>query len=177
MRLFIALNFSDTEKDLLCSLQQQLKEKSTAGNFTRRENLHMTLAFLGDIPPDGIPKLREILTSCAKKTSPFSLSLDRLDFFPGKGQEKLWYLSGKTPSDLGGMVQALYIRLTNAGFRLEQREFLPHVTLGRRCITQEPPEIIPITAAFFSVELMLSQQIHGVLTYTPIYSVHLRRNH
>jgi len=47
MRLFIAINFNEKIKDRLCEMQGQLKAQTYAGNFSRRENLHLTLVFLG----------------------------------------------------------------------------------------------------------------------------------
>ena len=48
MRLFVAICFSDEIKALLSSVCQKLKTQSLSGNFTRPENLHMTLAFIGE---------------------------------------------------------------------------------------------------------------------------------
>ena len=48
MRLFIAINFEDAFVDALVSLQDSLQSAGAVGNFTKRENLHMTLAFIGD---------------------------------------------------------------------------------------------------------------------------------
>ena len=48
MRLFIAINFDDAFLDALVSMQEDLKSAGAIGNFTKRENLHMTLAFIGD---------------------------------------------------------------------------------------------------------------------------------
>lgn len=177
MRLFVALTFSQPERDQILRIQRQLKRQCTAGNFTRPENLHLTLAFLGDIPPEQIPTLRDILTETASKAHPFSLSYDQLGHFPGKGKEKLWYLGCETPPALNALVQNLHSHLIKSGFSLEDRAFLPHVTLGRRCLSEEKPEIIfpPISAEFSTMELMMSAQIAGLLTYVPIFSVKFRK--
>ena len=50
MRLFIAIGLDDPVKDLLCRAQRQLKRQALGGRFSRRENLHLTLAFLGEAP-------------------------------------------------------------------------------------------------------------------------------
>lgn len=171
MRLFLALNFSDGEKDALEGVQALLKEHSAAGNFTRRQNLHMTLFFLGETPPDRIPALGNILKITGDKTVPFVLQYHQMGYFSGKGREKLWYLSCDTSTELSGLVARLQKALKKQGFSLEDRTFLPHVTLARRCITDlTPPAPEPIVAKFSSMELMLSERIDGVLTYTPIFS-------
>ena len=48
MRLFIAINFSSEEKSKLFSIIADLKKYTVGGNFTRSENLHLTLVFLGE---------------------------------------------------------------------------------------------------------------------------------
>ena len=51
MRLFIAINFDDTELDAFEAARERLRDQAGAANYSRRENLHLTLAFLGEQPP------------------------------------------------------------------------------------------------------------------------------
>lgn len=171
----MALNFSENEKSAIEKVQTLLKKESSAGNFTRRENLHLTLAFLGEVPPDRIPKLRQILTKTAERSEAFSLTYDRLGFFPGKGREQLWYLTCETVPGLTALEDRLRGSLQKAGYSPEDREFLPHVTLGRRCVFDTVPsiEFSPIRTHCPELKLMLSEQIDGVLTYTTIFSAKL----
>ena len=46
MRLFLAIELSDAVKNQLCAAMDTLRANARSGNFTRRENLHLTLAFL-----------------------------------------------------------------------------------------------------------------------------------
>ena len=48
MRLFVAICFDEPCKDVLCAAIAGLKSHARQGNFSRRENLHLTLAFLGE---------------------------------------------------------------------------------------------------------------------------------
>ncbi|MCR4658330.1 MAG: hypothetical protein K5770_19185 [Lachnospiraceae bacterium] len=48
MRLFIAIQFGENILDALTDIQSDLKSRGVTGNYTRRENLHITLAFIGD---------------------------------------------------------------------------------------------------------------------------------
>ena len=171
MRLFIALNFTRREKDALEEVQALLKENSAAGNFTRRQNLHTTLFFLGEVTPERIPALRNILKITGDKTAPFVLQYDRMGYFSGKGREKLWYLTCDTPRELTNLVARIHKALRQQGLSLEDRDFIPHVTLCRRCISDHTPgPVSPVGVRCASMELMLSEHIDGVLTYTPIFS-------
>lgn len=48
MRLFIAINFDKNFKDGLINIREELRNQSVFGNFTLDENLHLTLAFIGE---------------------------------------------------------------------------------------------------------------------------------
>ena len=48
MRLFIAIQFEENILDALTDFQADLKSQGVTGNYTRRENLHITLSFIGD---------------------------------------------------------------------------------------------------------------------------------
>ncbi len=47
MRLFIAIQFEENILDALTDFQADLKRQGVTGNYTRRENLHITMAFSG----------------------------------------------------------------------------------------------------------------------------------
>lgn len=159
----MALSFPPEVLDQLEAVQAQL-----AGNRTRRENLHMTLAFLGENPPARIPMLRQLLRSIAGHTPVFSMTLDRLAVF-GSGKNALACLTGDPPEALTSLARELESALRAQGFSLEDRAFRPHVTLARRC-PDPSANLAPISFTAQSLHLMLSERIGGVLTYTPLFS-------
>ena len=55
MRLFIAIQPDRQMKDALRAVQNELRRRGVEGNYTRAENLHLTLAFIGEYPdPDAV---------------------------------------------------------------------------------------------------------------------------
>ena len=50
MRLFIAILFNDEMKDALLKMQDDMSDRGVQGNFTPEDNMHLTLAFIGDYP-------------------------------------------------------------------------------------------------------------------------------
>lgn len=173
MRLFIAIRFPEEALDAMTRAQDALKAQSLSGNFSRRENLHLTLSFLGEIAPSRVPELKKLLTRTARNTRPFSLAFDRLDCFPGRRGEALYYLAAASPPELTHLAARLNQSLRQAGFPQEDRAFVPHVTLVRRCVTRPdlaPDAPSPISVTAGSMELMLSEQRDGVRTYTPLFS-------
>jgi len=95
------------------------------------ENLHLTLAFLGDVAATRIATLRAIGLAVASAVPPFTLTLDRAGAFRGAGIA--WAGASATPPELERLVQLLSGALAKEGFPTERRAFQPHVTLARRC--------------------------------------------
>ena len=48
MRLFIAIQFPDRIKKALSYLQQDMRDIGIEGNYTKEENFHLTLVFIGE---------------------------------------------------------------------------------------------------------------------------------
>ena len=67
MRLFVAICMSDGMKDALLDAQNALYDRGVRGRFTPEENMHLTLAFIGDYPEAG-PVL-EALSGLASRPS------------------------------------------------------------------------------------------------------------
>jgi len=77
MRLFIAIKFNSEIKNALLSMQEQLKRANIRGNYTKPENLHLTLAFIGEYgDPDYVLETLEQV-----KFKPFELALDGVGSF------------------------------------------------------------------------------------------------
>ena len=77
MRLFIAIQFEDKILDALTDFQDDLKAQGVTGNYTKRENLHITLAFIGDYGnPDEVLEAMEQVDF-----RPFDIALDGVGSF------------------------------------------------------------------------------------------------
>ena len=77
MRLFIAINLSDAMKKALSAAQDEMYGKGVRGNFTPRENMHLTLAFIGEYPDK--EQVMDALSSVS--FSAFTLSLSGMGCF------------------------------------------------------------------------------------------------
>lgn len=86
MRLFIAINFEEEVKNQLCEAIEQLRESSLQGNFTGRENLHLTLVFIGETQrADDIKHAMD-----AVRAEPFVLKIGGLGLFKRQGGDLYW---------------------------------------------------------------------------------------
>ena len=176
MRLFYALVPSEAEKQNILRWQENLETASESGRFPPTENLHMTLQFLGEIQTERVKTLKEILTATAGNYRPFSITLDSYAWFQGKGQERLWYLTGSSP-EATKISRELGEALAGNGFSVEDRVFIPHITLARRCKLKNrriPEEAEPVPVQVQRLWLMESRQIRGCVVYVPVFHAGMR---
>jgi 2'-5' RNA ligase len=171
MRLFIAVNFTDEVKSRLLKIQEQLKSQSARGNFTRPENLHLTLAFLGETPETQLEKLYDILEGI--QSSPLAIPFNRTGCFTHSGKE-LWWIGADPESPglplLKAIHEQLLSRLLEEGFPADTRPFNAHITLGRE-IKHKKPIILDcpeITVQADRISLMKSEHLKTGLTYTEL---------
>ena len=166
MRLFIAINFNNETRLRLLALCNELRGKSACGNFPLPENLHLTLAFIGEVSPKKIEKIEAILETV--EFAPFEVTVEKLDAF---SRGTLWYAGLREDKSLMDLQHEITHKLALCGFGMDGRKYNPHVTLGREVVTNEKPwAIAPFGETVTSVDLMKSERINGKLTYTAIYS-------
>ena len=143
------------------------------GRFTRPENLHLTLHFLGEQPESAVDVLSDILERAPRDA--FGLTLTALGSFSRTGI--LW--AGLTPSPaLDALHRQLSAGLRRARFPVEQRRFSPHLTLVRDfglppdCTLPALPQI---TAQADTLCLMESAVIGGKRIYSPLSMIRLNQ--
>jgi 2'-5' RNA ligase len=101
---------------------------------------------------------------------PFDIRIERVGRFGGTQGEALWWAGADVGKELSDLHRDLTDRLVSAGFSLDSRKFNPHITLGRRVVTDTVPwRIEPFGETIRKIELMKSERINGKLTYTAIY--------
>jgi len=172
MRLFISVNFSDEIKKRILDVQAQLRAQSSKGNFSRPDNLHLTLVFIGETHEEKLSALFKILEKL--RFPPFELSFNRTGCFTHSRKELWWIGSEVSGIDRNNTIleihKLLLDSLLEAGFPVDKRPFNAHITLGRE-IKHSGPIILncpDIRVPVDRVSLMKSEHIKGILTYTEI---------
>ena len=108
----------------------ELKKQGASGNFTRSENLHITLAFIGE----------------TSRVAAAKACLERIDFtgfdlrIGGGGNfgDLYWVGIEKNPS-LSALASFVRSELISAGFAIDEKPFKPHITVARRLSSPKPP--------------------------------------
>ena len=172
MRLFIAVEFPDDIKDALLESAVATEKHFVYANFSRRENYHLTLAFLGETAPGRIKDVTAAMDRCG--FSPFSLTIGGAGRFRRDGGDTLWRRVD-APEALFDIQARLSKELISRGFRLEERDFKPHVTVAREAVMKDGVRFSdidfgrPLTFKTDGITLMRSDRINGKLVYTSIY--------
>ena len=162
-RVFFAVWPDAGVRAMLAALAREYAEQ-TGGRVPAASNLHLTLAFVGDVVASGITTLREIGSAASAVAAPFTLTLDRVGAFRNAGI--VWAGASTLPPELERMVQALNDELASAGFPTERRAFQPHVTLARRCRKLARAELAaPIAWRVESLVLNVSEPCGGGVRY------------
>ena len=120
---FYALWPDDATRTKLGELQSQIR-----GRLTRPNNLHLTLAFLGQPPDALLPILRSVLAQL--KVEPITLTIDRLGYF--NRNRIAWAGLSAMPDTLVTLQRTLSRELTRKGIDSDnKRAYKPHITLAR----------------------------------------------
>ncbi len=131
MRLFLALNFSEAERERIHAAAAPLRDASIPVRWFPAERYHLTLKFLGDVRPDRLEGLERAVARVAGATRAFPLTLGGFGAFPTiRRPDMVWLGADPTPA-LRCLKQDLEWGLAPHGFERETRAFHPHVTLGR----------------------------------------------
>jgi 2'-5' RNA ligase len=132
IRAFIAICLPESTLHAIAKVQDQLRKSGFSIRWVRKEGMHLTLKFLGDIDKGNIEGIRSAMEESAKGILGFALQAKGLGVFPHMNRPRVvWIgLSGDV-----GVLSALHGQLEShleaQGFPKEKRRFTGHLTLGR----------------------------------------------
>lgn len=173
MRLFIAIPFSEENKEELKKVQRSVIEKSAGGRFADPQNFHLTIKFIGETDEGKLQEIKEVLRKVAKEETPFNLVLQGFGTFQ-KGKTYIpWLGVEKGQETLGVLQERIESALEEIGYQKENRPFRPHMTFGRKVqlsfsdesylVESLKDERISIEVS--SIAIMESTRINGELVY------------
>ncbi len=174
MRLFIAIELSPPLRRAAYQLAAELKSE-LGGSCTREENLHLTLAFLGEQPRERLFAVRKCMERAAAQ--PLTLAIGGVGCFKRRDGD-IWWLGVRRSEELIELQSRLAHELTAAGFELEEREFKPHMTLLRRASRREDfikPDFPALEQRVERITLFESLRERGALVYRPLAKAELNR--
>ena len=164
MRLFIAIQFSEEIVNALLGVQSEMKALDVRGRYSPQENLHLTLAFIGEYGnPDAVMDARN-----AVPFEPFPLRLDRL----GNFGDLYWAGIADNPQ-LAAFVKRLRHALADRNIPFDRKRFSPHITLVRKAEYYGETPLPPVHAPEGEMEvsgvlLMRSDRGKHGMIYTEV---------
>lgn len=182
MRIFIAIELPAEIKNALAAIQNELRTARAEIGWTKVDNIHLTLKFLGEIESAKAPAITNACIQAAASVAPFLLEVKDLGVFPNLRQPRiLWAGLAGALGELRILHQNIDRNLHHLGFEKDARAFKPHLTLGRVKSNKNLTALISKLGACKLPELsfqakeifvMQSQLQSGGAVYTPLAKCH-----
>lgn len=175
-KIFISINLPDRVKKGLVRATDPWKDLPV--KWTREENLHITLVFLGHVSDDLIPEICKKVQSASRKSEIFDMNFDRIEIAPSEKDPRMIWLLGGSNDNLRDLVNDIEKELAIFSGK---KSFRPHVTLGKLRVhkwkeLEEKPEIdikFPLIVTAEGVDVMASE-FEGGSKYSIIESCQLK---
>lgn len=131
MRIFTGIQLAAEVKDTILKELQPFRRAAAPMRWTGRDNIHLTLKFIGEVEEALAAKAGEALAAARIPTAPFRLRLRGFGKFPAAdGLDVLWAGVEASPA-LDSLFAGVEAALRPLGIEPDTRPFHPHVTLGR----------------------------------------------
>ena len=163
MRLFLAIRLSAPMREALLDLQRQMYDNRVRGRFSPEENLHVTLAFIGEYP-EPEPVL-DALSGVSFR--PFPLTLEGVGCFGD-----LWWAGLQDSPELEALARRVRRALAEADIPFDRKRFSPHITLIRRAVGSMAGLRLPeVSMTAEAVSLMRSDRGRSGMLYTELGTI------
>lgn len=130
MRLFIAVDLPESMMEALAETQAELRAR-IKGRYCAPNTLHVTLAFLGDVPAARIPDIEDAMRAAAERHEAFGARLGELGHF-GKRREATLWQGFADPKPFEELARDLRTELADRGMDFDTKKPKAHITLMRR---------------------------------------------
>jgi len=129
VRAFIALEIPEDIRGRIMEVEANVSSSGADVKLVEKENLHVTMKFLGDISPETINKVQAAMGSI--KGGNFPIEVRGTGVFPNPRRPRvLWVGVGSGGDRVVSIFRQLDGEVAKLGFRTD-REFTPHITIGR----------------------------------------------
>ena len=133
IRTFIAVDLGEAIRERAVALQEQVSPSAAGVKWVEKDNLHITLLFLGEVQQLDVNPICRTLKKQLAAVAPFTLEVTGLGAFPTLRRPKILWAGLSSGAD---ELKAIHDRIEEpilnlGGYRRESRAFAPHLTLGR----------------------------------------------
>lgn len=177
LRTFVSVTLPKEIVNLSKMLQTTVTSKKDNVKWVNPGNIHLTLKFLGHTPPNSIDKLNNVLSEIVSKYQSINLEISGTGCFPVPERPRvLWLGADGQVKQLQEMVLNINTELEKDGFLIEEKEFVPHITLARiKYPPKETPDITDyLNTSFEPIKFNVSRirfMSSELFPNGPIYSI------
>jgi RNA 2',3'-cyclic 3'-phosphodiesterase len=141
VRAFVAWNPAPVEADALEALRDRVKQARDAPGhrWLAREQLHVTLRFLGEADGPRLAAIEAALRACASAFDPFEACVAGWQYWPDRRSPRVLVLRIESRGAFERLGAAVESATQAAGFAPERRPFRAHLTLARIAGLSQPP--------------------------------------
>jgi RNA 2',3'-cyclic 3'-phosphodiesterase len=130
IRAFLAIRPSEEVLRNLEDVQKELASGGADARWIGADAMHLTVQFLGDVRESELPAIEQGLGERLREIKPFDTEFRGLGVFPNQKRPRVIWV-GLVGAGLSAVADAVETVLSPLGFPPQEREFSPHVTLGR----------------------------------------------
>jgi RNA 2',3'-cyclic 3'-phosphodiesterase len=181
LRCFIAIGVPEPIKTDIGEVIDILKKHDADIKWVRPENMHLTLKFLGGTDEALLPKIKESLSDIVSSYAPFYIRIYGTGVFPNKRYPRVIWIGIEDPDILKKLKEDIEDSMSIFGYQREDKEFNPHLTLGRvrsqKGVVQAVTELDNFKGKEFGsfsverIELMKSELKPGGPEYGCLYEI------
>lgn len=153
-RLFVAIDFPESHRQPLDDLLAIARERNPQIRWIAANAAHLTLQFIGEVPIETAEILRLAIPAVGKGTGSLTLHIDGAGAFPNLQRPQIvWLGLAGDIANLRRLVRRVETFLLDFEIQPEEREFKPHITLGRARQKLQSPEITTLIETMRSAEV------------------------
>lgn len=132
IRSFLAVEIPLSNKEKILKLINSFNEKSDdLIKWVSKDNLHITLKFIGDLNIDHISTIQNSLAKQFSSVPAFDIHINGLGVFPNRSKPRIFWLGFDHNKNLERIVSIIENCAVNLGYKADDKPFSPHLTIGR----------------------------------------------
>lgn len=156
MRAFVAITLPESLRDKVQKLQERIEMTDADVTFVKAGELHYNIKFLGEVNEAQAGAVKAVLGEVVTQFEPFKLHAAGFGAFPSNQYARVLWIGAKAGSqELKAIAELLDLKLSELGFKREERPFEPHLTVGRVRSARNKPELLVLLRELEHVDIGL----------------------
>jgi 2'-5' RNA ligase len=131
VRLFIAINLPESERQAIHHSTAPLRAAASSVTWVAPDCIHLTMKFLGEQRPEEVSTVRDALAEVTRRFQPLRLDVGGVGAFPHLRAPKIFWMGITPDPKLELLHHDLEVACEALGHEVDARAFRPHITLGR----------------------------------------------